>query len=75
LLDSRAEFTVRQLLQHTSGLADYDDELAADLTSLRSDHRERREVVDLGLKNPALTGTPVQWLLVQAGRAPAVTQA
>jgi D-alanyl-D-alanine carboxypeptidase len=60
-IDGR-EITVRQLLQHTSGLADYDDKLAADgLIALRDGHHEPRELVELGLSTPALFAPGQGW--------------
>ncbi|MEU7829752.1 serine hydrolase domain-containing protein [Nonomuraea sp. NPDC049129] len=43
------EITVRQLLQHTSGLADYDDVLIKDYLAIQHTHYEPRELVDAGL--------------------------
>ncbi|MCO1655542.1 serine hydrolase domain-containing protein [Pseudonocardia humida] len=60
-IDGRV-ITVRQLLQHTSGLADYDDKLAADgLLALRDGHHEPRELVELGLSTPALFAPGTGW--------------
>lgn len=46
------EITVRELLQHTSGLADYDDVLAKDYLSVQHTYFEPRELLDAALTNP-----------------------
>ncbi|MFF3440284.1 serine hydrolase domain-containing protein [Streptosporangium sp. NPDC002721] len=46
--------TVRQILQHTSGLPDYDDALFADFDGFLRKYWKPREVVDLALKRKAL---------------------
>ncbi|MCS7479541.1 serine hydrolase domain-containing protein [Umezawaea endophytica] len=52
--------TVRQLLQHTSGLADY-DEVVSDYAAIRHRYFEPREIVDLGLGKPALSAPGAAW--------------
>ncbi|WP_214406703.1 serine hydrolase domain-containing protein [Pseudonocardia lacus] len=59
-IDGR-QISVRQLLQHTSGIADYDDKLAADLIALRDGHHEPLELVELGLSSPALFAPGQGW--------------
>ncbi|MEU4224820.1 serine hydrolase domain-containing protein [Nonomuraea sp. NPDC026600] len=45
------EITVRELLQHTSGLADYDDVLAKDYLSVQHTYYEPRDLLDAALTN------------------------
>src|SRR5688572_31656358 len=45
--------TVRQLLQHTSGIADYDGPIiGTDYFAVRHRHFEPRDLVDVGLAQP-----------------------
>ncbi|GAB3401671.1 serine hydrolase domain-containing protein [Flindersiella endophytica] len=44
--------TVRQLLQHTSGLPDYTETLSEDIDSWRYEHAEPRELIDTALGMP-----------------------
>ncbi|PRY46590.1 serine hydrolase domain-containing protein [Umezawaea tangerina] len=46
--------TVRQLLQHTSGLADYDEIVQDGYAAIQHRYFEPREIVDIGLAKPAL---------------------
>ncbi len=52
--------TVRQLLQHTSGLADY-DEIVADYLAIQHRYFEPREVLDLGLAKGSLADPGKEW--------------
>jgi D-alanyl-D-alanine carboxypeptidase len=45
--------TVRQLLQHTSGLPDYDDVIFKDFLAALHTHHEPRDLVDVALTKPA----------------------
>jgi D-alanyl-D-alanine carboxypeptidase len=47
------QITVRQLLQHTSGIGDYDDVLIQDYFSVRHTYFEPRQLVDAALTKPA----------------------
>ena len=54
--------TVRQLLQHTSGLPDYDDVLVTDyLTQLQHRYVEPHDVLDLALARPATFAPGSAW--------------
>ena len=47
------KITVRQLLQHTSGLPEYIDESAVDYFGTRNDYVSPRDLLDTALANPA----------------------
>ncbi|MFD8427485.1 serine hydrolase domain-containing protein [Streptomyces coelicoflavus] len=56
------DITVRQLLQHTSGLADYDEEVVKDyLTKQQHRYFEPRELVEFGLGKKALFAPGSGW--------------
>jgi D-alanyl-D-alanine carboxypeptidase len=60
-IDGRA-ITVRQLLNHTSGLVDYDQALFADGPASNLDvYYEPRELVDVVLREPALAAPGAAW--------------
>ncbi|MGW1563624.1 serine hydrolase domain-containing protein [Streptomyces sp. NPDC002144] len=60
-IDGR-NITVRQLLQHTSGLPDYDEEVFRDyLTKQQHHYFEPREVLDLALTKKALFAPGTSW--------------
>ena len=60
-IDGRA-ITVRQLLQHTSGLPDYDEEVVQDyLTKQQHRYFEPREVLDLALAKKSLFAPGTGW--------------
>ncbi|MFF3243306.1 serine hydrolase domain-containing protein [Streptomyces sp. NPDC002870] len=60
-IDGR-KITVRQLLQHTSGLPDYDEEVAQDyLTKQQHRYFEPREVLDLALAKKSLFAPGTGW--------------
>ncbi|MEF9915503.1 serine hydrolase domain-containing protein [Streptomyces sp. P5-A9] len=60
-IDGR-NITVRQLLQHTSGLPDYDEEVVRDyLTKQRHRYFEPREVLGLALAKKALFAPGAGW--------------
>ncbi|GAA2846325.1 serine hydrolase [Actinoplanes cyaneus] len=53
--------TVRQVLQHTSGLPNYTDFLALDDLSLRYRHFEPQELLDLALAHPPVFPAGAGW--------------
>jgi len=53
--------TVRQLLQHTSGLPDYTAGLAADIEKIRFAYYSPRDLVDLALAQPARFAPGERW--------------
>ncbi|MGW1105564.1 serine hydrolase domain-containing protein [Streptomyces sp. NPDC002540] len=57
-IDGR-RITVRQLLQHTSGLPDYADDL--DITALQHRYSEPRELLDIALKQKADFSPGAKW--------------
>jgi len=59
-IDGRV-ITVRQLLQHTSGLADYDEILADGYDKIQHRYFEPREIADIGLAKPAQFAPGTGW--------------
>ncbi|WNV82192.1 serine hydrolase domain-containing protein [Umezawaea sp. Da 62-37] len=59
-IDGRV-ITVRQLLQHTSGLADYDEIVSDGYAAIQHRYFEPREMVDLGLAKPAVFAPGGGW--------------
>lgn len=60
------KITVRQLLQHTSGIADYIDRLpllatADDFQAHRFDHSDAADLVALAMKKPAMFAPGTSW--------------
>ncbi|MFI1993862.1 serine hydrolase domain-containing protein [Actinoplanes sp. NPDC020271] len=55
------QITVRQILQHTSGLPNYTDYLPLDDLSLRYRHFEPQELLDLALAHPATFPAGTGW--------------
>lgn len=56
-----SHITVRQLLQHTSGLPDYTAGIAADIESLQHAYKAPRELLDLALTEPAHFAPGEKW--------------
>jgi D-alanyl-D-alanine carboxypeptidase len=59
-IDGR-NITVRQLLQHTSGLPDYDQHIVRDYFAVRHTYFEPRELIDLALAEKALFAPGTGW--------------
>ena len=56
-----AAITVRQLLQHTSGLPEYADQIAADAFGARDSYVAPRDVLDVALARPAVFEPGGRW--------------
>ncbi|WP_350275115.1 serine hydrolase domain-containing protein [Kribbella sp. HUAS MG21] len=59
-IDGR-KITVRQLLQHTSGIPDYDEALADGYLKMQHTYWEPREMVDVALRKKALFAPGAGW--------------
>ncbi|GAA2403695.1 serine hydrolase domain-containing protein [Actinomadura vinacea] len=59
-IDGR-KITVRQILQHTSGLADYDEEIMQGFPESRHTYYEPRELLDVGMGKKALFAPGKGW--------------
>ncbi|TDV52056.1 serine hydrolase domain-containing protein [Actinophytocola oryzae] len=55
------DISVRQLLQHTSGLPDYDEIMLTDYLAVRHTYFEPRQMVDAALTRPALSAPGTGW--------------
>ncbi len=53
--------TVRQLLQHTSGLPDYDQDVATDYLANQHTYFEPRQLLDMALAHGAESAPGIQW--------------
>ena len=53
--------TVRQLLQHTSGLPEYADQIAADAFAVQNLYISPRDMLDVALDKPALFAPGEKW--------------
>ncbi|MCC3276549.1 beta-lactamase family protein [Arthrobacter sp. zg-Y20] len=56
-----ANITVRQLLQHTSGLPEYTDALAVDFKQMQHSYKSPRDLMDMALAQPALFSPGERW--------------
>ncbi|GAA3661719.1 serine hydrolase domain-containing protein [Microbacterium marinilacus] len=56
-----AAISVRQLLQHTSGLPEYADEVAADAFGVQHDYISPRDMLDVALARPAASAPGERW--------------
>ncbi|MCC9145930.1 MULTISPECIES: serine hydrolase domain-containing protein [unclassified Arthrobacter] len=56
-----ANITVRQLLQHTSGLPEFSDELAVDIKKIQHAYMSPRDLLDLALAHPAQFAPGESW--------------
>ena len=56
-----ANITVRQLLQHTSGLPEYTDALAVDFKQFQHAYKSPRDLMDMALAQPALFSPGERW--------------
>lgn len=56
-----AGITVRQLLQHTSGLPEYADQIAADAFAVREQYVSPRDMLDVALERPAAFAPGERW--------------
>jgi D-alanyl-D-alanine carboxypeptidase len=53
--------TIRQLLQHTAGLPEYADEVAADAFGAQHTYITPRDMLDIALEKPAVFGPGEKW--------------
>jgi len=56
-----ANITVRQLLQHTSGLPEYADQIAADAFGVQNTYIGPRDMLDVALEKPAVFAPGERW--------------
>jgi D-alanyl-D-alanine carboxypeptidase len=56
-----ADITVRQLLQHTSGLPEYADQVAADAFGVQDVYIAPRDMLDVALEKPAVFAPGERW--------------
>ncbi|MFF5564821.1 serine hydrolase domain-containing protein [Streptomyces sp. NPDC012623] len=59
-IDGR-NITVRQLLQHTSGLPEFTQHIAVDFAALQHRYTEPRELLDLALQDKAMFAPGTKW--------------